>query len=216
MTTVQELAEMKDEGEPITMLTAYDASTAEIVDEGGVDIILVGDSVGNTQLGYDTTLPVTLEESLSHTAAVSRGVEDAMVVGDMPFMSFGTSVEESVKNAGKYLKEAGANGVKFETPIGGETTVEVAERLTELGVPVMGHTGLTPQRIHATGGYRVEGRGEQADALVETAKRLEEAGVFSLVLEMVPEDVAKRVTEEIDVPTIGIGAGRYVDGQVLV
>lgn len=200
---------------PIVMLTAYNSAEADIMD-GEVDVVLVGDSVGNTRLGYRDTLPVTLEQSLSHTEAVASAVDESLVVGDMPFMSYGAGMEESVRNAGRYLKEAGAQAVKLETPVGGQHTVELADRLTELGVPVLGHTGLTPQHIHSTGGYRIEGRGEKSDELVETAERLEAAGVFAVVLEMVPEPVARQVTESVGVPTIGIGAGRYVDGQVLV
>lgn len=201
--------------EPVVMLTAYNSAEAGLMD-GEADVVLVGDSVGNTRLGYRDTLPVTLEQSLSHTQAVASATEESMVVGDMPFMSYGAGTRESVLNAGRYLKEAGAQAVKLETPVGGTHTVRLVDRLTELGVPVMGHTGLTPQHINATGGYRVEGRGEKADDLLETALELERAGVYSLVLEMVPEEVGRRVTEEVGVPTIGIGAGRYVDGQVLV
>ena len=215
--TGQDLAAKKRSGEPVTMLTAYDAPTAAIEDAAGVDVILVGDSMGNVRLGHDDTLPVTLDESLSATAAVARGSDRAMVVGDMPFLSVGASTEQTVEHAGRYLKEAGAQAVKLETAVGGDVTPPIVDRMTELGIPVMGHTGLTPQRLKETGGYRVEGRDDEAaDALVETARDLEDAGVFAIVLEMVPEDVARRVTEAVDVPTIGIGAGRHVDGQVLV
>ncbi|MDZ7689139.1 MAG: 3-methyl-2-oxobutanoate hydroxymethyltransferase [Halobacteriales archaeon] len=204
-----------EKDEPIVMVAAYDAPSAEIVDDVA-DIILIGDSVGNTRLGYEDTLPVTLEESLSHTAAVARGSERAMVVGDMPFASFGVSKEGSAENAVRYLKEAGAQAVKLETPVEGGVSVGTVRRLTELGVPVMGHVGLTPQQVHRKG-YRVQGRDEEeADAIVERALELEKAGVFSLVLESVPESLGARVTDEIGVPTIGIGAGRDVDGQVLV
>jgi len=197
------------------MVAAYDAPSAEILDDVA-DIILVGDSVGNTRLGYDETIPVTLEESLSHTAAVARGSERAMVVGDMPFASFGVSKEKSAENAARYLKEAKAQAVKLETPVEGGVSVGTVRRLTELGVPVMGHVGLTPQQVHRKG-YSVQGRDEEeADAILERAQELEEAGVFSVVLESVPESLGARVTEEIGVPTIGIGAGREVDGQVLV
>ncbi|MFB6284712.1 MAG: 3-methyl-2-oxobutanoate hydroxymethyltransferase [Halobacteria archaeon] len=215
-TSVTDLVEMKRDSRPISMLTAYDAPTARLVDESGVDVVLVGDSVGNVKLGYDTTIPVSLEQSLSHTAAVSRATDDALVVGDMPFGSYGSSVEETVENAARYLKEGGAEAVKLETPVGGEITVDLVDRLTELGIPVMGHTGLTPQRVHATGGYGVEGRGDDAEQLIETAERLEDAGCFSVVLESIPEKVGMEATETVSVPTIGIGAGRYVDGQVLV
>jgi len=201
--------------EPIVMVAAYDAPSAEIVDDVA-DIILIGDSVGNTRLGYEETIPVTLEESLSHTAAVARGSERAMVVGDMPFASFGVSKEGSAENAARYLKEAGAQAVKLETPVEGGVSIDTVRRLTELGVPVMGHVGLTPQQAHRKG-YRVQGRDEdEADAIVERARELEDAGVFSLVLESVPKSLGARVTDEVGVPTIGIGAGREVDGQVLV
>lgn len=197
------------------MVAAYDAPSAEVLDDVA-DIVLVGDSVGNTRLGYEETIPVTLEESLSHTAAVVRGSERAMVVGDMPFASFGVSTEKSAENAARYLKEAGAQAVKLETPVEGGVSVETVRRLTELGVPVMGHVGLTPQQVHRKG-YRVQGRDDdEADAILERARELEDAGVFSIVLESVPESLGARVTDEIGVPTIGIGAGREVDGQVLV
>ncbi|MFP4175552.1 MAG: 3-methyl-2-oxobutanoate hydroxymethyltransferase [Halobacteriales archaeon] len=204
-----------EKDEPIVMVAAYDAPTAEILDDVA-DVILVGDSVGDVCLGYDDTIPVTVEESLSHTAAVVRGSESSMVVGDMPFASFGVSVEQTAENAARYLKEAGAGAVKLETPVEGGVSVDAVRRLTQLGVPVMGHVGLTPQQVRREG-YRVQGRDEdEADAILERARELEDAGVFSVVLEAVTENVAERVTEEIDVPTIGIGAGRGVDGQVLV
>lgn len=211
-TTAKDLFKKDD---PLVMVAAYDAATAEILD-GVADVILVGDSVGNVRLGYDDTIPVTVEESLSHTASVARGSESAMVVGDMPFGSFGVSVEETAENATRYLKEAGAGAVKLETPVEGGVSVETVRRLTELGVPVMGHVGLTPQQVRREG-YRVLGRDEdEADAVVERARELEEAGVFSVVLESVTEELGARVTEEVNVPTIGIGAGRHVNGQVLV
>jgi 3-methyl-2-oxobutanoate hydroxymethyltransferase len=212
--SAKELFEKRGD-EPIVMVAAYDAPSAEILDDVA-DIVLVGDSVGNTRLGYEETIPVTLEESLSHTAAVVRGSERAMVVGDMPFASFGVSTEKSAENAARYLKEAGAQAVKLETPVEGGVSVETVRRLTELGVPVMGHVGLTPQQVHRKG-YRVQGRDDdEADAILERACELEEAGVFSIVLESVPESLGARVTDELGVPTIGIGAGREVDGQVLV
>ncbi|WP_247730716.1 3-methyl-2-oxobutanoate hydroxymethyltransferase [Halovivax limisalsi] len=219
-TSIPDLLAAYEDGEPLTMLTAYDAPIARQVDRGGVDMILVGDSAGHNHLGYDDTLPVTLEEALSNTAAVDRAVEDAMVIGDLPFLAYGLSVERSIENAGRFLKEAGADAVKLETAPGGETTIELVDRLTELGVPVQGHVGLTPQRMNQIGGGFVQGRGDEqsaaADALVETARALADAGAFSIVLEAVSEDAARRVTDAVDVPTIGIGAGRYVDGQVLV
>jgi 3-methyl-2-oxobutanoate hydroxymethyltransferase len=219
-TSLPDVFEKYENGEPLTMLTAYDAPIARQVDAGGVDLILVGDSAGDNHLGYDDTLPLTLEEALSNTAAVDRAVEDAMVVADLPFLTYGTSMAESVENAGRFIKEAGADAVKLETAPYGETTIDIVDRLTELGMPVMGHVGLTPQRMNQIGGAYVQGRGHDtsttSDALVETAQRLEGAGVFSIVLETVTEDTARRVTDAVDVPTIGIGAGRYVDGQVLV
>jgi len=219
-TSVRDLYEKYQNDETLTMLTAYDAPIARQVDAGGVDMILVGDSAGHNHHGYEDTIPLTLEESLSNTAAVDRAVEDAMVIADMPFLSYGTSIEESVENAGRFMKEAGADAVKLETAPYGETTIEIIDRLTELGMPVMGHIGFTPQRMRQIGGPFIQGRGHESsatvDALVETAEQLVDAGVFSVVLETVTEETGKRVTEAVDVPTIGIGAGRYVDGQVLV
>lgn len=218
--SIPDIHEKYENGEPVTMLTAYDAPIARQVDKGGVDMILVGDSAGDNHLGYDDTVPVTLDEALSNTAAVDRAVEDAMVIGDMPFLSYGTSLEESVKNAGRFMKEAGADAVKLETAPYGKTTIEIVSRLTELGMPVVGHIGLTPQRMNQIGGGYVQGRGDGSsatvEALVETAEELEDAGAFSIILEAVTEETGKQVTEAVDVPTIGIGAGRYVNGQVLV
>jgi 3-methyl-2-oxobutanoate hydroxymethyltransferase len=219
-TSIPDLHEKYRDGETLSMLTAYDAPMARRVDRGGVDMILVGDSAGDNHLGYDDTIPVTLEEALSNTAAVDRAVEDAMVIGDMPFGTYGQSMERSVDNAVRFMKEAGADAVKLETAPHGETTIEIIDRLTELGVPVQGHIGLTPQRMNQIGGGYVQGRNHSSsaavDALVETAEQLVDAGVFAVVLEAVTEETGKAVTEAIDVPTIGIGAGRYVDGQVLV
>ena len=218
--SIPDLYEKYEANEPLTMLTAYDAPIARQVDRGGVDMILVGDSAGDNHLGYDDTLPVTLEEALSNTGAVVRGTEEAFIVADLPFLTYGTSMEESVRNAGRFLKEAGADAVKLETAPGGETTIELVERLVELGIPVQGHVGLTPQRKHEIGGAYVQGRdtdtSSTGDALVDTAQRLAEAGAFSVVLETVSEGVAREVSRAVDVPTIGIGSGRYVDGQVLV
>nr|WP_254524712.1 3-methyl-2-oxobutanoate hydroxymethyltransferase [Natrinema caseinilyticum] len=218
--TIPELHEKYRDGEPLSMLTAYDAPIARQVDRGGVDMILVGDTAGDNHLGYDDTIPVTMDEALSNTAAVDRAVEDAMVVADMPFGSYGQSMETSVDNAVRFLKEAGADAVKLETAPHGETTIEIIDRLTELGIPVQGHVGLTPQRMNQIGGGYIQGRNHSSsaavDALVETAERLEAAGAFAVVLETVTEETGKAVTEAVDVPTIGIGAGRYVDGQVLV
>ncbi|MDP3013245.1 MAG: 3-methyl-2-oxobutanoate hydroxymethyltransferase, partial [Candidatus Subteraquimicrobiales bacterium] len=188
--------------------------TAKLLDEVGVDILLVGDSLGMVVLGYETTLSVTMDEMLHHTKAVKRGTKRAMVVGDMPFMSYQISVEEALKNAGRFLQEGGAQAVKLE---GGEEIALVAERIIKVGIPVMGHLGLTPQSVHQFGGYKVRGREEsQAKKLLTDAKILNELGVFSIVLECVPACLAKEISEAVSVPTIGIGAGRYCDGQVLV
>jgi len=219
-TSVQDIHERYREGETLTMLTAYDAPIAEQVDAGGVDMILVGDSAGDNHHGYEDTLPLTMEEALSNTAAVDRAVDDAMVIGDMPFLSYGASMEQSVQNAGRFMKEAGADAIKLETAPHGETTIEIIDRLTELGMPVMGHVGFTPQRMRQLGGAYIQGRGHTSsahlDALVETAEALVDAGVFAVVIETVTEEAGRQITEAIDVPTIGIGAGRHVDGQVLV
>lgn len=199
--------------DPITMLTAYDAVTAELVDDAGVDIILVGDSMGNAILGYDSTLPVTLDEMTSRTSSVVRGVEDALVVADMPFLSFGTDLQTGVENCGRMLKEAGANAVKIES---GEHTIELTERLNQVGIPVMAHVGLTPQSVQQTG-YAQQGTNpEQARQIKSLAREHEEAGAFSIVLEHIPDNLAAQITEELDIPTIGIGAGDVCDGQVLV
>jgi len=210
--TVRDLRAFKQRGERFVMLTAYDHPTARILDEAGIPVILVGDSVGNNVLGYDTTIPVTMEEMLHHCRAVARGVKDALVVGDMPFMSFHTTIEEGLRNAGRFLKEGGAHAVKLEQP-----AIEMAASIVDRGIPVMGHIGLGPQSIHAMGGYRVQGRDEEgARRLLDEAQALDKAGVFSLVLEGIPADLAARITETVSAPTIGIGAGPHCDGQVLV
>jgi 3-methyl-2-oxobutanoate hydroxymethyltransferase len=218
-TDVRDLQRKAAEDDPIAMLTAYDAPTAGILDEAGVDVLLVGDSAGNLVLGHDDTTAVTLAEMLTFTGAVVRGSESAMVVGDMPFGAYGASMADSVDAAKRFLTEAGAQAVKLETAPGGEWTVELVDRLTELGVPVMGHTGLTPQRVNEVGGRVVQGRdtahSASPAALVETAEALEAAGAFAVVLELVSEPAAERVAAAVDVPVIGIGAGRHVDGQVL-
>jgi len=214
MPTVQEITRASERDEPLTMLTAYDAPTAEIVDDAGVDVVLVGDSMGNAVLGYDSTLPVTVEEAASHTGAVARGVDEALVVADMPFLSYGVSEERSIENAGRLVKEEGANAVKIES---GPHTVELTERLVGLGVPVMAHLGLTPQRLNQVGGYERQGTtDEAAERIRDLARRHEGAGAFSLVLEHVPSDLAAAVTADLDIPVIGIGAGSDTDGQVLV
>jgi len=198
----------------LTMLTAYTYAQARVVDEAGVDLILVGDSVANVVLGHETTLPVTMDAMLVFTAAVRRGVERALVIGDMPFGSYTVSGEVAVANACRFLKEAGADAVKLE---GGEEVAETVRRIVRAGIPVMGHVGLTPQTVSKLGGYKVQGRSALAARhLVDSAAALEEAGAFAVVLECVPSDVAREVTERLDVPTIGIGAGRDTDGQVLV
>lgn len=212
MTTVHDLAAWKREGRRFTMLTAYDFPTAQILDEAGIPVILVGDSVANNVLGYETTLPVTMEEMLHHARAVSRGAKEALLVGDMPFLSYQTSTEEAIRNAGRFLKEGGMHAVKIEGP-----RFELAESLISSGIPVMGHLGLTPQSVHAMGGYRVQAKtDEEAERLLSSALQLGKSGIFSLVLEGIPSDVAKRVTDSVSAPTIGIGAGPHCDGQVLV
>ncbi|HEV8572753.1 MAG TPA: 3-methyl-2-oxobutanoate hydroxymethyltransferase [Actinomycetota bacterium] len=211
MVTIHDLATWKAEGRRFSMLTAYDFPTARILDGAGIPVLLVGDSVGNNVLGYANTLPVTMEEMLHHTRAVVRGTKNALIVGDMPFLSYQPSMEEGIRNAGLFIK-AGAHAVKVEG-----AQVELTARLTELGIPVMGHVGLTPQFVHALGGYRVQGRTEEAAIrLRQQAESLEKAGIFSLVLEGMPAEVGKRITEAVSVPTIGIGAGPHCDGQVLV
>ena len=210
--TVRDLRMFKERGERFAMLTAYDYPTGRILDEAGVPVILVGDSLAQTVLGYETTLPVTLEEMLHHTRAVARGAKDALIVGDMPFLSYQTSIEDGIRNAGRFLKEGGAHAVKLEGAL-----LELTSALTERGIPVMGHLGLLPQSVHAMGGYRVQGRTEEdAGRLLDQALNLEKSGIFSLVLEGIPTDVAARITESVSVPTIGIGAGPHCDGQVLV
>jgi 3-methyl-2-oxobutanoate hydroxymethyltransferase len=211
-TTVRDVQSKAGE-EPITMLTAYDAVTAEIVDEQGVDVILVGDSVGNTQHGHETTLPVTVDQMVDHTAAVARGAEDALVVSDLPFLSYGHDDAESIENAGRMLKEAGAHAVKIES---GAHTVELTEKMTQLGIPVMAHLGLTPQSVNQQGYARQATTGDAVDEMLDLAVAHADAGAFSLVLEHVPANAAAKVTDAIEIPTIGIGAGPHCDGQVLV
>jgi len=212
--TVPTLLEMKRTGEKIAALTAYDYLLASLLDEAGIDIILVGDSGAMVFAGYETTLPITMEEMLYHTRAVVRGVKRALVVADMPFLSFQISPEEALRNAGRFLKEGGAEGVKIE---GGRGMAETVRRITSVGIPVMGHLGLTPQSIHQFGGYPVRATEKsEAEGLVEDALALQEAGVFSIVLEKIPAGLAREVTHRLRVPTIGIGAGKDCDGQILV
>jgi 3-methyl-2-oxobutanoate hydroxymethyltransferase len=206
---------MKRQGEKIAALTAYDFLFARVLEEAGVDIILVGDSLGQVVLGYDTTIPVTLDQMIHHAAAVRRGAPDSFVVLDMPFLTYQVSVEEALRNAGRVLKETGVQSVKLE---GGDAhTCEVVAALVRAGIPVMGHLGLTPQSVHALGGYRVQGReAEQAERLRRQAHALEEAGVYAIVLELLPAELAAAISQQLTVPTIGIGAGAGCDGQVLV
>jgi 3-methyl-2-oxobutanoate hydroxymethyltransferase len=211
---VPDLKERKARGEKIAALTAYDATTARLLDRAGVDLILVGDSLGMVVLGYETTLPVTLEDMLHHTRAVVRGTERALVVVDMPFMSYQVSVADAVRNAGRLLKEGGAAAVKLE---GGRPVLDVVRRLVDVGIPAMGHLGLQPQSVRRLGRYIKQAtRPEDADALVADAIALRDAGAFAIVLESIPEDVARTATASVDVPTIGIGAGPDCDGQILV
>lgn len=212
--TTAVIRQMKQKKEKITMLTAYDFSTASLLDQAGVDLLLVGDSLAMVVLGYESTIPVTMDDMIRHTQAVARGTKRAMVIGDMPFMSYQCSVEKAVENAGRFLKEGMAHGVKLE---GGEEVAEVTRRITQAGIPVMAHLGLTPQSVHQLGGYKVQGKDtEAARKIMRDAKILEEAGAFSLVLECVPAGLAKDITESLGIPTIGIGAGVHCDGQVLV
>ena len=210
--TINELRAWKTAHKRWAMLTAYDHPTAQILDQVGVPVLLVGDSVANNVLGYTDTLPVTMEDMLHHTAAVARGAKRAMVVGDMPFLSYQVSVEEGVLNAGRFLKEAGAHAVKIEGP-----QYDLIHKLVELGIPVMAHIGLTPQSVHGMGGYRIQGRGEEAARkLLDQSLNVEKSGAFALVLEGVPANVGAQITGELHIPTIGIGAGPDTDAQVLV
>ena len=212
--TIGDLKEMKQRGEKIPMLTAYDYSTAKLIDEAGVPLILVGDSLGMVVLGYESTIPVTMEEMLHHTKAVVRGTERALVVGDMPFMTYHTSVEDALRNAARFIQEGGAQAIKLE---GGEIVADKVKRIVECGIPVQGHIGLTPQSVHQLGGFKVVGKTpEVAVRLLNDAKALEQAGVFSIVLEAVPAPLSKLITEKVSVPTIGIGAGPDCGGQVQV
>jgi len=212
--TVPEFRRRKAEGPPLVMLTAYDVPTALAAERGGVDAILVGDSLGNVLLGYESTLPVTMDEMLHHTRAVGRARRRALLIGDMPWMSYHVTVQDAVRNAARFVREAGADAVKLE---GGRRRVPVIRALIDAEIPVMGHLGLTPQSVLAMGGYRVQGKdAAAADVLVEEAGALADAGVFGMVLEGIPGPVAQRITREVGVPTIGIGAGAGCDGQVLV
>ena len=212
--TITTFKEQKLKGDKITMLTAYDYSTAKLMDNAGINGILIGDSLGMTMLGYEDTLSVTMEDMIHHTACVARGAKNALVVADMPFMSYQVSVEEAVRNAGRLMKEGRAQAVKLE---GGASVCKQIKAITEASIPVMAHLGLTPQSVNAFGGFKVQGKSlEAARTLIEDAKRVEEAGAFSVVLECVPAALAKIITETISIPTIGIGAGAGCDGQILV
>jgi len=211
---VNQIRDMKLNGEKIAVLTAYDYSTARIVDDAGIPLILVGDSLGMVMLGYDSTIPVTMAEMLHHTKAVVRGSKNALVVGDMPFMTYTVSVEEALRNAARFIQEGGAQAVKLE---GGVTVAPTVRRIVDCGIPVMGHIGLTPQSVNAFGGYKIQGKTPAAARkLLDDAVALEQAGVFAIVLETVPAPLAALVTEQVGVPTIGIGAGAGCDGQVQV
>jgi len=212
--TVPEIGKMKQRGEKITCLTAYDYSFARILDEAGIDILLVGDSVGCVIQGQVNTLAVTMDEMIYHTRAVARGRQHALLVGDMPFLSFQVSREQALLNAGRLLKEAGAEAVKLE---GGVSVQETIAAMVRAGIPVMGHIGLTPQSVHRFGGYKIQGKEpKRQEDLLRDALAVEEAGAFALVLEGMPMDLAKQITERVTIPTIGIGAGAHCDGQVLV
>lgn len=212
--TTASLQQKKLNREPITCLTAYDYTSARLVDEAGIDLILVGDSLAQVMLGYENTLPVSMDEMVHHTRAVKRGVRRALIVADMPFSSYHIGRREALANAARFLKEGGAEAVKIE---GGEKRADLVRRIVEAEIPVMGHIGLTPQSIHAMGGYKVQGKTLSAvEQLMRDAVALERAGVFSIVLEGIPREVAAMITNEVGVPTIGIGAGPECDGQILV
>jgi 3-methyl-2-oxobutanoate hydroxymethyltransferase len=212
--TILDIKKMKAAGEKISMLTAYDYVTSSILEECGIDMILIGDSLGMVVLGYDTTLPVTMEDMLHHTKSVSRAAPNSLIIADMPFMSYQLSPESALANAGRFLQEAGAQAVKLE---GGREFAQTVHKIAAAGIPVMCHLGLTPQSIHQIGGFKVQGKKEDsARTIIEDAKILEDAGAFSIVLELIPENLAEEITKSLSIPTIGIGAGVHCDGQVLV
>lgn len=212
--TIQDIITMKKNGERISMLTAYDASFAGLIDAAGIDMVLVGDSLGMVLLGYNSTIPVTMEEMLHHCRAAGRGVKRAVLVGDMPFMSYQVSQNEAINNAGRFLKEAGCDAVKLE---GGTEMCDTVKAIVKAGIPLMGHIGLTPQTASQLGGYRVQGRdADSARRLLQSARDLEAAGVFAIVLECIPAQLSEAITRMVSIPTIGIGAGKLCDGQVLV
>ncbi|MCL2615792.1 MAG: 3-methyl-2-oxobutanoate hydroxymethyltransferase [Dehalococcoidia bacterium] len=212
--SITQLKEMKQRGEKIIVLTAYDYPTAQMVERAGVPVILVGDSLGNVVLGYESTLPVTMDEMLHHTKAVTRAVKNALVVGDMPFMSYQVSADEALRNAARFMQEGGAHAVKLE---GGAGMCGTVKRIVDAGIPVMGHIGLTPQSIYQLGGFKAQGKTvEAAKQLVADAKALEQAGAFAVVLETIPAELASFISKQISIPSIGIGAGAACDGQVQV
>jgi 3-methyl-2-oxobutanoate hydroxymethyltransferase len=212
--TTQTVVDMKQQGEKISMLTAYDFTMAQIIDQAGIEIILVGDSASNVMAGFETTVPMTLDHMIYHTSCVVRGVDRALVIADMPFMSYQVTAKEALINAGRMMKEAGAHAVKME---GGKPIIDTVKKIVDAGIPVMGHLGLTPQSIYKFGTYKVRATDEEeAQDLINDAKLLQQAGCFSIVLEKIPAKLAERVSKELDIPTIGIGAGAGCDGQVLV
>lgn len=212
--SINAIKEMKSKNEKIVMVTAYDYSTAKLVDEAGIPLILVGDSLGMVILGYDSTIPVTMDEMIHHTKAVVRGTKQAMVIGDMPFMTYQISSEDALRNAARFMQEGGAQAIKLE---GGVTVSETVKRIVDCGIPVMGHIGLTPQSVHQFGGHRVQGKTpEAAERLLKDAQALEQAGAFAVVLELVPAPLSKLISQKLSIPTIGIGAGPDCDGQVQV
>jgi 3-methyl-2-oxobutanoate hydroxymethyltransferase len=212
--TIAALQKKKDAGQKITMMTAYDYPTASLVDQAGIDTILVGDSLGMVMLGYESTVPVTMDEMIHHCKAVSRGAKHSFIIGDMPFMSYQISIEEAIQNAGRFIKEAGCESVKLE---GGSEMAHVVKAIVDAGIPVCGHIGLTPQTATKLSGFNVQGKdAESARAQLQSAKDLEEAGAFMIVMECIPDLLAARITKELKIPTIGIGAGKDCDGQVLV
>jgi 3-methyl-2-oxobutanoate hydroxymethyltransferase len=212
--TITEIKEMKQKKEKIPMLTAYDYVTAKMIDEAGVPLILVGDSLGMVMLGYESTIPVTMEEMIHHTKAVVRGARKALIIGDMPFMTYHISISDALHNAARFIQEGGAQAVKLE---GGEVVADTVRRLVGCGIPVMGHIGLTPQSIHQLGGFKVRGKGlEEARKLLNDARILEQAGAFAIVLECTPAPLSELITQKLAIPTIGIGAGPDCDGQVQV
>jgi 3-methyl-2-oxobutanoate hydroxymethyltransferase len=212
--TINQIKEMKQQGEKVAMLTAYDYTTAKLVEDAGIPMILVGDSLGNVVLGYETTIPVTMDIMIHHAKAVARGTSKALIIGDMPFMTYHINVEDALRNAARFLQEAGTQAVKLE---GGVTVAEKVKRLVDCGIPVMGHIGLTPQSINQFGGHKIQGKTPEAAArLLEDARALEQAGAFAVVLETVPAALAALITQKINIPTIGIGAGAGCDGQVQI